>query len=310
MRFVTPLNNNSPIFLYAAATDMKQKEKLLSTATNTMKVFDITLSALAESGEAPLSLNLDGKYAYIPKSSEPAYSKLMVVKEVWRTFSGNINIINDNKGDSSISIRYIQDHKTRLLQEMNAVTAAMEELTTNTQLIAGSTSQMSETSGSIAENADKESHISNKAVKKVESASYRVDDLGNAANKIGQVSETTTDISEQTNLLALNATIEAARAGEAGKGFAVVANEIKSLANQTTEATEQIKENIDWIQGSTSSTVEDIREFAKVINEANDIVTNISNAVAEQTSTIADISTNVTQEAEVVHTLVDHFTIE
>lgn len=111
---------------------------------------------------------------------------------------------------------------------------------------------MSETSKNIAQNADNASHISDKAVERVDSASSRVDDLENAARKIGQVSETITDISEQTNLLALNATIEAARAGEAGKGFAVVTSEIKSLANQTTEATEQIKGNIDWIQGATS----------------------------------------------------------
>jgi methyl-accepting chemotaxis protein len=71
-----------------------------------------------------------------------------------------------------------------------------------------------------------------------------MDQLGAAANSIGKVIETITDISEQVNLLALNATIEAARAGEAGKGFAVVANEIKELAKQTAAATQDIKEKI------------------------------------------------------------------
>ena len=75
--------------------------------------------------------------------------------------------------------------------------------------------------------------------------------LGEAAKKISSVTEVISDISEQTNLLALNATIEAARAGESGKGFAVVAAEIKELANQTSDATEEIKRTVDGIQTST-----------------------------------------------------------
>jgi methyl-accepting chemotaxis protein len=70
--------------------------------------------------------------------------------------------------------------------------------------------------------------------------------------EISKVTETITEISEQTNLLALNATIEAARAGEAGKGFAVVANEIKELAKQTSDATQEIKRKIESVQASTT----------------------------------------------------------
>jgi len=79
--------------------------------------------------------------------------------------------------------------------------------------------------------------------------------LGSAAQEIDRVTETITEISSQTNLLALNATIEAARAGEAGKGFAVVAGEIKELARQTADATEDIKRRISGIQASTGSAV-------------------------------------------------------
>jgi methyl-accepting chemotaxis protein len=125
-----------------------------------------------------------------------------------------------------------------------------------------------------------------------------MDQLGAAANSIGKVIETITDISEQVNLLALNATIEAARAGEAGKGFAVVANEIKELAKQTAAATQDIKEKIEGIQGTTSMTVGQITEITQVINDVNDVVGNIATAVEQQSAATKEIATNVAQASQ------------
>jgi methyl-accepting chemotaxis protein len=125
-----------------------------------------------------------------------------------------------------------------------------------------------------------------------------VDELGSAANEIGKVVETITEISEQVNLLALNATIEAARAGEAGRGFAVVANEIKDLAKQTAEATLEIKGKIGAIQGSTAETVTEIDQISKIINDVNEIVTIIATAVEEQSVTTKEIAGNVAQASQ------------
>ncbi len=181
---------------------------------------------------------------------------------------------------------------------MNNVAAAMEESSTNTNMVATAAKEMSSTIGEIAQNAEKARSISDEATHKASSASTNMDQLGEAANAIGKVIETITDISEQVNLLALNATIEAARAGEAGKGFAVVANEIKELAKQTAAATQDIKEKIEDIQGTTSMTVGQIGEITEVITNVNDVVATIATAVEEQSAATKDIADNVAQASQ------------
>lgn len=181
---------------------------------------------------------------------------------------------------------------------MDSVAAAMEEASSNTGIVAAATEEMTATIGEIASNSEKAGSITEEAVSQAKIASDRVEELGKAADDIGKVTETITEISEQTNLLALNATIEAARAGEAGKGFAVVANEIKELARQTAEATQDIKAKITGIQDSTAGTVSDIGQISKVINDVNEIVTTIGGAVNEQSITTQEISNNVLQVSE------------
>ena len=181
---------------------------------------------------------------------------------------------------------------------MSNVAAAMEQSATNTNMVATAAEQMSATIDEIAQNAEKARSISDDAATKASDASTNMDQLGAAANAIGKVIETITDISEQVNLLALNATIEAARAGEAGKGFAVVANEIKELAKQTAAATGDIKEKVEGIQGNTNTTVGQISEIARVITDVNDLVATIAIAVEEQSAATKDIATNVAQASQ------------
>ena len=178
---------------------------------------------------------------------------------------------------------------------MSSVSAAMEQSSTNTSMVASAAEEMTATINEIAKNAEKARHISDQAVQRTNGAGEQMSELGLAANAIGKVTETITEISEQTNLLALNATIEAARAGEAGKGFAVVANEIKDLAKQTSEATLDIKRQIDGIQNSTGSTVEAIERIGEVINNVNDIVSTIATAVEEQSVSTKEIAANISQ---------------
>jgi len=135
-------------------------------------------------------------------------------------------------------------------------------------------------------------------VEEAERAATQVKDLDDASQKIGEVVNLINDIAEQTNLLALNATIEAARAGEAGKGFSVVASEVKNLASQTANATEQIAAQVGAIQNATGSTVQVIEGIAQTIGKINGIAGSISAAVEEQSATTGEISRNVAEAAQ------------
>ena len=180
---------------------------------------------------------------------------------------------------------------------MNSVAAATEQTTASLQMIVAAAEEMSATINEIAKNTSKGSQTTSEAVDNAEHISQKVRDLGRAASEINKVTETISDISEQTNLLALNATIEAARAGEAGKGFAVVASEIKTLAQQTAEATREIGSKIGDVQTNTQETVSAIGSIVNIINEINIIVTSVATAIEEQSATTQEISHNVSQAA-------------
>ncbi len=179
-----------------------------------------------------------------------------------------------------------------------SIASAMEQSSVNLSTVAAAAEEMTATISDIVRNTENANQVTGKAVDQVKIASQRVSILGTAAQEIGKVTETITEISDQTNLLALNATIEAARAGEAGKGFAVVANEIKELARQTATATAEIKNKINSIQQTTQGTVSEIESISVVINEVNQIVSTISTAVEEQSSTTSEIAGNVAQASQ------------
>ncbi|MCP4116239.1 MAG: methyl-accepting chemotaxis protein [Desulfobacteraceae bacterium] len=181
---------------------------------------------------------------------------------------------------------------------MTSVAAAMEQASANIAMVAAATEEMTSTINEIAGNSEKSRTISKEAVTSSRSASEKMNRLGAAADDIGKVTESISDISEQTNLLALNATIEAARAGEAGKGFGVVAGEIKELSMQTAQATSEIREKITGIQAVARETVSEIDAVSKIIHDVNDITLTIATAIEEQSAATGEIAGNVSQASE------------
>jgi methyl-accepting chemotaxis protein len=208
------------------------------------------------------------------------------------------SVMSSGASETSTRANNVSVAAEEMSSNLNNVAAAMEQSSTNTSMVATASEEMTATINEIAQNAEKARSISDQAVQKAGDASNQMDELGQAAQGIGKVVETITEISEQVNLLALNATIEAARAGEAGKGFAVVANEIKELAKQTSEATLEIKQKIENIQGSTDGTVQGINEISEVIANVNEIVGTIATAVEEQSAATQEIANNIAQATQ------------
>ena len=176
-----------------------------------------------------------------------------------------------------------------------SVATGMDQTTNSLSSVASATEEMSATVGEIASNSEKARDISEQAMNQTQVVTVTMQDLGEAAQEIDKVTETITEISSQTNLLALNATIEAARAGTAGKGFAVVAGEIKELARQTAEATEDIKKRISGIQSSTGSAISDISQINQVIQEVGNLVNSIAAGIEEQSVVTRDVAGNIAQ---------------
>ncbi len=137
--------------------------------------------------------------------------------------------------------------------------------------------------------------VADKLVARTNQAGEDVGRLVRAAAKIGEVITLIKEIATKTNLLALNATIEAARAGDAGKGFAVVASEVKSLANQSARATDEIVAQVEAIRASVDTVSATIGETESVIREMNGASTAIAGAMEQQTAAMREIARNVEQ---------------
>ena len=209
-----------------------------------------------------------------------------------------VGALSSGSSELEATARTMAGTAARTNGQAATVAAAAEQASVGVDTVAAAAEELTASIVEISRQVAQSAKISGQAVADAQRTDTIVRALAEGAEKIGHVVGLISNIAGQTNLLALNATIEAARAGDAGKGFAVVASEVKSLANQTAKATEEIGAQISQIQSATIEAVASIRGITGTIEQVSAIATTIAAAVEQQGAATAEIARNVQQTAK------------
>ncbi|MBN8648861.1 MAG: cache domain-containing protein [Caulobacterales bacterium] len=207
--------------------------------------------------------------------------------------------------DYASNLYEASEHMGNIVSDVNLraqkVAGASSETSDNIQNVASAAKEMSNSVQQISQQTDYFENVIRDAVYQTQQADKTSIMLEQAALRIGEIVEIIQKIAGQINLLALNATIESARAGEAGRGFAVVANEVKSLANQTENATHEISQNIDNIKNVSTEVIKSLGAIKTSIDSVCGISNKISTAVNEQSSATQNIAQNMQHASSGTH---------
>ncbi len=201
--------------------------------------------------------------------------------------------------------RMLDDSARSTSRESFAMASAVTQVSANVESLASASDQLGESIREIAGNAGNAAGIAENAVAEADAANAAIARLGRSSDSIGAVIDVINSLAGQTNLLALNATIEAARAGEAGKGFAVVANEVKELANETSNSTNQITEAIKAIQADSRAATEAVQRISEIIAQVAEAQHAIASAVEEQSATTTEMSYSIGEVASAGRSMSD-----
>ncbi|OKO83606.1 methyl-accepting chemotaxis protein [Bradyrhizobium sp. AS23.2] len=208
-----------------------------------------------------------------------------------------IELVSVAAGQLETSSTTLSKTADTVAQVSGRASTASGEASANVHSVAAASEELASSIGEISRQVETSARIAGEAVSQAQKTDTRISELSQAASRIGDVVDLIQTIAGQTNLLALNATIEAARAGDAGRGFAVVASEVKTLAEQTAKATDEISQQISDIQSATRDSVAAIKEIGATIGRISEISAAISASVEQQGSATQEISRNVQRAA-------------
>lgn len=224
--------------------------------------------------------------------------ELLSLAEKFETsVQATVEFVSTTAGQLAQNAKTLQSSAERASGLAVAASNASDLASGNVQAVAAAAEELAASIVEIGRQVGQSGDIAGQAVRQVKETRGTIEVLAESVQKIGDVGKLINAIAGQTNLLALNATIEAARAGEAGKGFAVVASEVKSLANQTAKATDEIAARIASIQGSTESAVRAIGLIDQTIGKISQSAATVASAVEQQGAATREISLNIQKAA-------------
>jgi methyl-accepting chemotaxis protein len=187
--------------------------------------------------------------------------------------------------------------------DIQSVAGSAEQVVDRADSMARALEDLRASVSEVRGDASEAARTAKEAVQTARDSDVQMRRLGASSDEIGGILKTIASIADQTNLLALNATIEAARAGEAGKGFAVVATEVKELAKETANATEDIDRKIQAIRTGTANAMEAIVRILQTIEAIDSAQSRIGAAVEKQAGTVEDIGRSIEESREGIGTI-------
>lgn len=235
------------------------------------------------------------------KEQEREAERARIIEQVARDFDASISDALNHNLEISQSVNgaanVLQTTAENVSRQSDYVNQSSEQATHNVQTVASSSEQLAASIQEINQQIEQSKMLSEEAVEKARETSSRVASLSESAARIDRVRQLITDIAEKTNLLALNAAIEAARAGDAGRGFNIVASEVKDLAKQTADATQEIDRQIKAMEVDTDEVVQGTGTIENFISRVNESITTIASAAEEQSAATGEISRSAQEAA-------------
>ncbi|HEX6674563.1 MAG TPA: methyl-accepting chemotaxis protein [Actinomycetes bacterium] len=218
---------------------------------------------------------------------------LEAMSRAMRAIEDATGALSDSSRELAATSHQLSDTVGTTSDQANEVSTTAEQVSGHVHGVATAVDQLAVSVQQVARDAIDVTQVAAAAVRAAGDASTTVTKLGASSAEIGGILGVISDIAKQTSLLALNSTIEAARAGTAGKGFAIVAGEVKELARQTADATEEISGRIDALQQDAGGAAVAVDRIREIIGRLDELQATTAAAMEEQSATVAEIRGNL-----------------